>query len=100
MPTYGILTVTLESLLGWERNLGEIATVFYDLFAKFLSPGGALPPGSVIMIGNLLHLGRWGLNYIKGLVRTIGSLSLRVGLAVEIVPLVFCSSGGGSATPG
>jgi hypothetical protein len=78
-----------------DGTLNELATVFCDLFAKFLVPAVGLPPGSVILIGSLSHLGRRGLaNYAEELVRTIGTLTPRVGAAVEIVPLVFVPLGG------
>jgi hypothetical protein len=78
-----------------DGTLTELATVFCDFFAKFLVPSVGLPPGSVIMIGSLSHLGRRGLgNYTEELVKTVGSLSPRVGAAVEIVPLVFVPLGG------
>jgi hypothetical protein len=73
-----------------DGTLNELATVFCDIFAKYLVPAAGLPPGSVIMIGSLSHLGRRGLaNYTEELVRTIGTFASRVGAAVEIVPLVF-----------
>jgi hypothetical protein len=40
-----------------DGTLIELATVFCDFFAKFLVPSVGLPPGSVIMIGSLSHLG-------------------------------------------
>jgi hypothetical protein len=69
--------------------------LFSAISSKFLAPSASLPLGSVIMIGSLSHLGRRGLNnYAEKLVRTVGTLSPRVGVAVEIVPLVFVPLGG------
>jgi hypothetical protein len=69
--------------------LSEIENAFCDLFAEFLTPGGGLPRGSLIMIGSLSHLGTRGLDsYAGDLCGTISSVSARAGPSVEVVPFV------------
>jgi hypothetical protein len=74
--------------------LSELASVFSDVFAGFLSPVGSLPLGSVVLLGSLSHLSKWGIsNYTEDLVRNIGSLSMRTGAGVQVVSLVLVPLG-------
>jgi hypothetical protein len=74
--------------------LSELSSVFSDIFAGFLSPAGAFPSGSVILISSLSHLGRHRIcNYTDALVHIIGSLVARVGAGVEVVPRVLLPLG-------
>jgi hypothetical protein len=69
--------------------LSEIESAFKDLFAEFLTPGGGMPRGSLILIGSLSHLGARGLDsYAGDLCGVISSLSARAGPSVEVVPFV------------
>ncbi len=78
-----------------DAALSELASAFFDLFANFVSPAGAFPPGSLILVGSLSHLGNRGIcNYSEELVRVLGSLSAKVGVGVEVVPMVFVPLGG------
>jgi hypothetical protein len=78
-----------------DAALNELVSAFSDLFANFVSPVGAFPPGSLILVGSLSHLGSRGIcNYSEELVRVIGSLSAKVGVGVEVVPMVFVPLGG------
>ncbi len=78
-----------------DAALSELVSVFTDFFANFVNPVGAFPPGSLILVGSLSHLGRRGIcNYAEELVRVIGSLGAKVGVGVEIIPRVFVLLGG------
>jgi hypothetical protein len=78
-----------------DAALSELVSVFTDFFANFVNPVGAFPPGSLILVGSLSHLGRRGIcNYAEELVRVIGSLGAKVGVGVEIIPMVFVPLGG------
>jgi hypothetical protein len=78
-----------------DAALNELVSAFSDLFANFVCPVGAFPPGSLILVGSLSHLGCRGIcNYSEELVRVIGSLSAKVGVGVEVVPMVFVPLGG------
>jgi hypothetical protein len=78
-----------------DGALSELVSVFTDFFANFVSPVGAFPPGSLILLGSLSHLGRRGIcNYAEELVRVTGSLGSKVGVGVEIIPMVFVPLGG------
>ncbi len=78
-----------------DAALSELVLVFTDFFANFVNPVGAFPPGSLILVGSLSHLGRRGIcNYAEELVRVIGSLGAKVGVGVEIIPMVFVPLGG------
>jgi hypothetical protein len=75
--------------------LSELVSVFNDIFANFVGRNGGFPPGSVVLLGSLSHLGRRGIcNYTEELVRCAGSLSAGVGAGVEVVPMVFFPMGG------
>ncbi len=43
-----------------DGRLFEIENVFKDIFKKFLAPAGRLPVGSVVLVGSLAHLARFG----------------------------------------
>ncbi len=63
-----------------DGRLFEIEKVFSDIFKKFLAPSGGLPVGSVVLVGSLAHLARFGLeSYTTDLVKTISSMRALVG---------------------
>jgi hypothetical protein len=63
-----------------DGRLFEIKNVFKDIFKKFLAPSGRLPVGSVVLVGSLAHLARFGLeSYTTDLVKTISSTRALVG---------------------
>ena len=69
--------------------LSEIESVLSDRFKAFVKPHGALPPGSVIMIGSLSHLRARGLaDYAEAFVGISASIRHKFGGAVEILPAV------------
>jgi hypothetical protein len=63
-----------------EGRLFEIEKAFGDVFAGHCAPHGRLPQGSVVLVGSLSHLSRYGLeSYAVDLVKTMASLTTRVG---------------------
>jgi hypothetical protein len=78
-----------------EGRLFELENTFSDMFAGHCAPHGRLPQGSVVLVGSLSHLGRYGLeSYTVDLVKTMASLAARVGGGVSVVPYVPVPLGG------
>jgi hypothetical protein len=78
-----------------EGRLFEIENAFGDVFTGHCTPHGRFPQGSVVLIGSLSHLGRYGLeSYAIDLVKTMASVAARVGGGVSVVPYVPVPLGG------
>jgi hypothetical protein len=76
-----------------DGRLFKIENVFKDIFKQFLAPLGRLPVGSVVLVGSLAHLARYGLeSYSIDLVKTVLSILAVVG--ADVVPYVPIPLGG------
>jgi hypothetical protein len=80
--------------------LWELEEVFTDRFKAFCKPHGNLPSGSVILVGSMSHLAKNRLNfYAPILVETMTRMAGKVGLGVNVIPLLPIPVGGiGSET--
>jgi hypothetical protein len=79
-----------------DGRLFELESVFKDIFKKFLAPVGRLPVGSVVLVGSLAHLARYGLeSYTVDLVKVISAMLAAVGGGADVAPYVPIPLGGG-----
>ncbi len=78
-----------------DGMVDELADVLSDRFKAYTKPHGALPQGSVILIGSLTHLRTRGLaDYADAVVNAGYRLGARMGANIDIVPLVPVPLGG------
>ena len=60
--------------------LSELEAAFTERSGAYLRPYGNLSPGSLVMVGSLSHLKTRGVaDYAEALVRTLASLSAKLG---------------------
>ena len=72
-----------------DGMLGDMEGIFRDVFRDHIRPEGALPQGSVILVGSVSHLSLLGLSvYVEDLVRCCNLLISLAGPGITICPLV------------
>jgi hypothetical protein len=78
-----------------DGRLFEIENAFRDIFVKNLAPNGRLPHGSVVLVGSVSHLCRYGLeSYAGDLAKTMSLVAAVAGDGVNVIPLVPVPLGG------
>ena len=77
-------------ILGVEDGtVADLVHIFNERFKAYCAPHSTLPPGSVILIGSLVHLQARGLeDYCDAVVGAVFGLTGRVGPNADVVPFV------------